>query len=538
MTAAFSQPLLAISFDEEFASLRGLRTGWWHTLLLVLVALTVVSLVYVVGIVLAIALLTLPAATAGRFTTRLGAMMALAVVLCMAATTTGLAASYRWDLPTGAVTILAATVLLRDRPDRRPRAAAPAAARVMAAREVIIIGGGASGIFAAIHAAEAGARVTVLEKSPKPLTKVEISGGGRCNVTHACEDPRELVLSYPRGGRELRGPFSRWHVRHTVDWCAAHGIVLKTEDDGRMFPVTDSSRTVIDAMLAAATCAGATVRTKCGAATARRDGDRFVVTLESGEELACDRLLVATGGMRGGLGAQPRRGLRPHGAGARALALHLPHHRPPAGRPRRRERPRRPRPGGRHEGADPAWPAAGHPLGPQRPGGPQALRLGRARVVVPRLHLRVAGGLDADDLSQEAPAEAIATARKDHPRKHVVTGPLLDLPKRLWERLVAAAAIPDTRIWTELTKVETRALIAQVRESRFAVTGKSLNKDEFVTCGGIPLNVILNIPIFSPSAPLPSTYVFTATYHHYNFFCLPRFLRHTLSHPFDFLRHF
>lgn len=110
VTGAFSQPLLAISFDEEFAALRGLRTGWWHTLLLVLVALTVVSLVYVVGIVLAIALLTLPAATAGRFTTRLGAMMALAVFLSMTATTTGLAASYRWDLPTGAVTILAATV--------------------------------------------------------------------------------------------------------------------------------------------------------------------------------------------------------------------------------------------------------------------------------------------------------------------------------------------------------------------------------------------------------------------------------------------
>ena len=116
----------------------------------------------------------------------------------------------------------------------------------MPAREVIIIGGGAAGIFAAIHAAEAGARVTVLEKSPKPLTKVEISGGGRCNVTHACQDPRELVLSYPRGGRELRGPFSRWHVKHTIDWCAAHGIVLKTEDDGRMFPVTDSSQSIVD----------------------------------------------------------------------------------------------------------------------------------------------------------------------------------------------------------------------------------------------------------------------------------------------------
>jgi zinc transport system permease protein len=108
VAAAFSQPLLAICFDEEFSALRGLRTGLWHTLLLVLVALTVVSLVYVVGIVMAIALLSLPAATAGRFTTRLGTMMVVAVILSMVATTSGLVMSYRWDLPTGAVTILVA----------------------------------------------------------------------------------------------------------------------------------------------------------------------------------------------------------------------------------------------------------------------------------------------------------------------------------------------------------------------------------------------------------------------------------------------
>ncbi len=111
ITAIFAQPLLAVAFDEEFAALRGLHVGLWHTLLLVLVALTVVSLVYVVGIVMAIALLTLPAAAAGRFTSRLGTMMAGAVVICAVATTVGLAASYRWDLPTGAATILVAAII-------------------------------------------------------------------------------------------------------------------------------------------------------------------------------------------------------------------------------------------------------------------------------------------------------------------------------------------------------------------------------------------------------------------------------------------
>ncbi len=359
----------------------------------------------------------------------------------------------------------------------------------MAAREVVIIGGGASGIFAAIHAAEAGARVTVLEKSPKPLTKVEISGGGRCNVTHACQDPRELVLSYPRGGRELRGPFSRWHVRHTIDWCAAHGIVLKTEDDGRMFPVTDSSRTVVDAMLAAATCAGATLRTKCGAASARSDGERFVVTLESGEDLACDRLLVATGGMRGGLGARLAETfghtvLEPVPS---LFTFHITD-------PRLVDLAGVSVPDARVQVVGVKSLTQRGPLLVTHWGlsGPAVLKLSAwgARELWSRDYTFELQVDWTPTQSQDAPAEAIAKARREHPRKHVVTGPLLDLPKRLWERLVAAAAIPETRIWTELTKVETRTLIAQARESRFAVTGKSLNKDEFVTCGGIPLTEV------------------------------------------------
>src|SRR5689334_10520119 len=102
-----------------------------------------------------------------------------------------------------------------------------------------VIGGGAAGYFAAIHCAEANPNltVTILEGTPRPLTKVRISGGGRCNVTHHCFDPEQLVRSYPRGHRELRGPFSRFQPKDTVDWFSRRGVELKTEEDGRMFPV-------------------------------------------------------------------------------------------------------------------------------------------------------------------------------------------------------------------------------------------------------------------------------------------------------------
>ncbi len=112
-----------------------------------------------------------------------------------------------------------------------------------------MVGGGAAGFFAAIAAAEAGADVTVLEKTARFLDKVRISGGGRCNVTHACFEPREFAARYPRGGRALLSPFSKFSARDTVAWFAARGVKLKTESDGRMFPVTDSSQTIVDCLM-------------------------------------------------------------------------------------------------------------------------------------------------------------------------------------------------------------------------------------------------------------------------------------------------
>ena len=174
---------------------------------------------------------------------------------------------------------------------------------------VIVIGGGAAGFFGAIACAEAGGvgEIVILEKGPAILGKVRISGGGRCNVTHSCFEPADLVECYPRGRRSLIGPLHRWQPRETVAWFEAHGVQLKTEEDGRMFPVTDDSQTVIDCLTGAARDLGVRWRKRCGVAGVRLagGGGGFVVQTTTGEELTADCLLVATGGVRSGEARRP-----------------------------------------------------------------------------------------------------------------------------------------------------------------------------------------------------------------------------------------
>ena len=199
----------------------------------------------------------------------------------------------------------------------------------MHSKRIGIVGGGAAGFFAALACAEAesGAEIFILEKTSQFLSKVKISGGGRCNVTHACFDEREFATRFPRGERALIAPFKQFQARDTVAWFAAHGVKLKTESDGRMFPVTDSSQTIIDCLLGAARQAGVKLLTNCGVeSVAKRPDGRFELTLSSGkarhsvraagldaesigahgvtrrlrvgDTLTCDCLLLATGGCR------------------------------------------------------------------------------------------------------------------------------------------------------------------------------------------------------------------------------------------------
>ena len=132
--------------------------------------------------------------------------------------------------------------------------------------KAIAIGGGAAGFFGAIACAESNPdiRVTLIEAGRKPLAKVRISGGGRCNVTHNCFDPVRLVENYPRGGKALRGAFTRFQPQDTVEWFESRGVKLKTEADGRMFPVTDSSETIINCLQETASKAGVKLLTGIG----------------------------------------------------------------------------------------------------------------------------------------------------------------------------------------------------------------------------------------------------------------------------------
>ena len=165
-------------------------------------------------------------------------------------------------------------------------------------KNVAVIGGGAAGFFAAIACAEAdpAAKVQIFEKSKQLLTKVRISGGGRCNVTHHCFEPAELVKKYPRGYKELRSVFQQWQPQDTVEWFLQHGVELKTEDDGRMFPTTDDSATIANCLINTAQKANVTVRTGEAIRKVVPNVRGFDISTSKGENIDVTHLVIACGG--------------------------------------------------------------------------------------------------------------------------------------------------------------------------------------------------------------------------------------------------
>ncbi|MDH4476621.1 MAG: NAD(P)/FAD-dependent oxidoreductase, partial [Verrucomicrobiaceae bacterium] len=171
--------------------------------------------------------------------------------------------------------------------------------------DLVVAGGGAAGFFGAITFAEArpGSRVLILEKTSQVLGKVKISGGGRCNVTHACFDPRSLTQFYPRGSKQLIGPFNHWGPTETMSWFENRGVPLKIEPDSRVFPQSDSSQSIIDCLLSAAKNAGVIVRTHTALNTAALAPDgTFLLHLTPDQTLTTRRLLLTLGGTRNPIG--------------------------------------------------------------------------------------------------------------------------------------------------------------------------------------------------------------------------------------------
>jgi predicted Rossmann fold flavoprotein len=361
----------------------------------------------------------------------------------------------------------------------------------MNGKRIVIVGGGAAGFFAAVTCAEAapGTEVVVLEKGPQFLAKVRISGGGRCNVTHNLFEVREFVQRYPRGSRELIGPFQRFQARDTVAWFSARGVELKAEEDGRMFPVTNTSQTIVDCLFHAAQAAGVQLRANCGVdAIERRTEGGFQLRLTGGETMNCDHVLLAIGGCRTPALGQLAVGLG-HTLEAPVPSLFTFQINSPVLEGLA---------GVSLESAEVSVPGtelkSRGPLLVTHAGlsGPAVLRLSAwgARQLSEtdyQFPLRVNW---LPQFNAETLAAELLARRQSQGAKLLLNTPIAPLSARLWEKLVRAAGVPPEMRCAALSKSAQQTLIRQLLATELNVVGKSLNKDEFVTCGGVRLREV------------------------------------------------
>jgi len=356
--------------------------------------------------------------------------------------------------------------------------------------DVVVAGGGPAGFFAAIHCAEQNPdlRVLILEKASQTLGKVLISGGGRCNVTHACFDPAQLVTYYPRGANEMRGAFSRFQPKDTVEWFESRGVKLKTESDGRIFPVTDSSETIAEALRNAAKKASIQVQSGTGLLEVEKspkNGFRLEVRREANVvSIRTKELLIATGSDRKILGIIQSLG---HSVEEPVPSLFTFNIKDP-----------------RIDGlagvsVEDVYlkmdSIAQHgPLLITHWGlsGPAALRVsawGARELHEKKYHANLIvnwlGNYHFDK------ALEVLQRNKDWPdnsRKKVFTQQAFSqIPVRLWKQLTQF--IGDKN-WGDVSKTELRKLAQELTSGEFDIEGKGQFKEEFVTCGGVKLNEV------------------------------------------------
>jgi predicted Rossmann fold flavoprotein len=361
----------------------------------------------------------------------------------------------------------------------------------MNSERIVIVGGGAAGFFAALACAESrrDAEIFILEKSPNFLSKVKISGGGRCNVTHAGFDAREFARRYPRGERALISAFGKFQAADTVAWFESRGVKLKIEKDGRMFPTTDSSQTIIDCLSNAAQKAGVKLKANCGVETAaKKSGGGFDLKLSNGEILNCGKLLLAIGGCRtpalGQLAVSLGHSLEMPVPSLFTFHVETPWLRQLAGISVENVEASIPETKLRERGALllTHWGLSG----------PAILRLsawGARELHMKNYQFKLQINW-LPHLGEEKLAAEFQSRRKSQPAKFITNFPFAPLPARLWEQLVIASGIARDARWAALSGAAQHKLIQQLLRSDFSVTGKSLNKDEFVTCGGVKLNEV------------------------------------------------
>jgi len=352
--------------------------------------------------------------------------------------------------------------------------------------DVVIVGGGAAGFFTAINLAEKNPKFTIalLERGKEVLTKVRVSGGGRCNVTHACFVPNDLVKFYPRGEKELRGPFHQFCSGDTIEWFEKHGVKLKIEEDGRMFPVSDSSQTIIDCFLNTAKKYKIDILTGQSVQSIFRSEDSWKVETNH-QTFFCNNLVMTTGSnpkiweMLEKLGhtivppvpslftfnIKDKRLKDLMGVSAFA-SVKVQHSKLSASGPLLIT----------HWGMS----------------GPGILRLSAwgARELFDKNYQFILEVNWLNDATLEETESVLKELKLEHAKKVVAKKSPFDFPNRLWESLVLASEISTETKWADLSKKQLHHLALQLTNGQFQVNGKSTFKEEFVTAGGIDLKEI------------------------------------------------
>lgn len=352
--------------------------------------------------------------------------------------------------------------------------------------DIIIVGGGAAGFFTAINLVERNPtlKVAILERGKEVLSKVKISGGGRCNVTHACFVPNDLVKFYPRGEKELRGPFHQFCSGDTIEWFEKHGVELKIEDDGRMFPVSNSSDTIVNCFLTATQKLGIDILTGQSVQSIFKASDYWKVQTTT-ENYSCQNLILTTGSnpkiweMLANIGHSiipPVPSLFTFNIGDKrtkdlmgvsALASVKVKN-------------------SKLEASGPLlithWGMSG----------PGILRLSAwgARELADKNYQFAILVNWLNEVTLEEAEEKLKELKLEHSKKAVSKKSPFEFPNRLWENLVLAATISEDTKWADLTKKQLQNLALQLTQGEFQINGKSTFKEEFVTAGGIDLKEI------------------------------------------------
>lgn len=355
---------------------------------------------------------------------------------------------------------------------------------------IVIIGGGAAGFFAAINAAEQnpGTKIIILERTGKVLSKVKISGGGRCNVTNATFEPKELIKNYPRGSKELLSCFYRFQPKDTIEWFNDRGVELHAEADGRMFPVSNSSQTIIDCFMHEAQKLGIEIilNALITSIAPVEHGDCYWEIVYNDITLQADRLIVASGNneiiweMLAGLGytiVPPVPSLFTFNCNDERIS---------------------PLPGISVANASLSIKDTG-----LKQNGPVLItHWGFSGPAILKLSAWAARELAECDYSctlvinwtgkytVEQVFENLTNEKRQSPNKKVNAHAMFELPQRLWESLLVHTGIAPEKIWNDISKDMLRRLAEELAHGQFVISGKSTFKDEFVTCGGVDLKQI------------------------------------------------